>query len=344
MSGRVYIHIGAPKTGTTYLQQVLGTNRESLKAAGVLYPHVAGDAHHTSIRDLRDSEKGKAHPRAGGDWAEVARLSAAWSGAVSVLSSELFVYATTPAAARALTSFYDAEVHVIYTARDLGRQVPAVWQERLKNSHSMGYTDYIEDVLGPTNSRLAQGFWTAQDAAKALQRWSQGIDPSQVHVVTAPPAGAPPVVLWERFASVLGLEGRDFSSAVPAVNTSLSVTAAELLRRFNERHAEGMSRKRHRHLVKNGLANLLTEVVPDASKLPLSESQQERIAQRAEQLTLELSAAGYDIVGSLDDLRPAVRAAGSGNGPDDLSDSEVIDGLLDVIKELLPLKVRHDSR
>lgn len=343
MTERVYVHIGAPKTGTTYLQQVLYANRDAMRTAGVLYPDVAGDAHHTANRALRDAAKGKAHAEVDSDWAEVVRMSTAWSGAVSVLSSELFVYATTAAAARALTSFPDTEVHVIYTARDLGRQVSAVWQERLKNSHSMAYTDFIEDVLGPVDSRMAQGFWIAQDAVEALHRWSQGIDPSHVHVVTAPAAGAPPLVLWERFASVIGLNGGDFSPAVPAANPSLSVTAAELLRRFNLRHGEGMSRKQQRRLVKNGLANLLAETVSDSSKLPLSESQQQRITQRAEQLVVELAAAGYDVVGSLDELLPAFQSAGSGKGPDDLTDSDIIDGLLDVIKELLPLTVQRDS-
>ena len=42
MTERVYLHVGTPKSGTTYLQRVLDHNRERLAAAGVL---VVGDEH-----------------------------------------------------------------------------------------------------------------------------------------------------------------------------------------------------------------------------------------------------------------------------------------------------------
>ena len=42
---RVYLHIGAPKTGTTYLQEVLFTNRARLAEHGVLYPGESRTAH-----------------------------------------------------------------------------------------------------------------------------------------------------------------------------------------------------------------------------------------------------------------------------------------------------------
>jgi len=35
---RAVVHVGAPKTGSTYLQAVLWRNRAALRAAGVLYP------------------------------------------------------------------------------------------------------------------------------------------------------------------------------------------------------------------------------------------------------------------------------------------------------------------
>ena len=42
MTERVYLHVGTPKSGTTYLQRVLDHNRERLAAAGVL---VVGERH-----------------------------------------------------------------------------------------------------------------------------------------------------------------------------------------------------------------------------------------------------------------------------------------------------------
>ncbi|MBA2774812.1 MAG: hypothetical protein H0U36_12330, partial [Nocardioidaceae bacterium] len=50
---RVFFHIGAPKTGTTYLQNVLFQNRPALKAAGVLYPYSDAGQSFRSMQDFR---------------------------------------------------------------------------------------------------------------------------------------------------------------------------------------------------------------------------------------------------------------------------------------------------
>ncbi len=44
MTRRIVLHIGSPKCGSTFLQQVLLNNRAALAAAGVVYPH-AGSGH-----------------------------------------------------------------------------------------------------------------------------------------------------------------------------------------------------------------------------------------------------------------------------------------------------------
>ncbi|MGI8888264.1 MAG: hypothetical protein ACR2GB_04745, partial [Nocardioidaceae bacterium] len=212
MSERVYLHIGAPKTGTTYLQQVLSQNQEAMRADGVTYPTILGDAHHTAVWDIGGTwERRKSARKSKGHWDRVVRMSQDWPGRAAVISSELFVYLSLEDAAKAIGSFGDTQVHVIYTARDLVRQAPAVWQERIKNQYVLGYSDFLDDLLGPGTSKMAKGFWRAQDAVTALARWSQGLDPSHVHVVTAPPSGSPPHVLWERFASVLGLDPGTYS-------------------------------------------------------------------------------------------------------------------------------------
>ncbi|HVX35469.1 MAG TPA: hypothetical protein VHC71_04540, partial [Hyphomicrobium sp.] len=43
-----YIHIGAPKTGSTFLQRVFYDNRGELRTRGLLYPeaNIRGFGHH----------------------------------------------------------------------------------------------------------------------------------------------------------------------------------------------------------------------------------------------------------------------------------------------------------
>lgn len=338
---RVFLHIGAPKTGTTFLQQVLDNNREAMADAGILYPKAVGDANHTAVWSLRntygDSPAGR---RMAGDWDLLVEKTREWQGHTVVISSELFVYSEAPEAAKILTSFGDAEVHVIYTARDLVRQIPAVWQEQIKNRRVMPYRRFLADVLGARKSSFARHFWSAQEADQALKRWSQGLDPRHVHIVTAPAPGAPAGELWRRFAGTLGLDDQLYPSDIPAVNPSLSVTAAEILRRYNARHGKDIHIIKYRRDVFRPLEQPLVTAVKDTSKLPLTTAQRATIIEMSTTIVDKLRAAGYDVVGSLDDLVPDKpglldKRRSAGRGPDDLTDAEIIDGLLDVLDDLL---------
>ena len=67
-----------------------------------------------------------------GAWDKLVDEMAAWHGD-SIVSHELFAPATAEQAARAIAKLDFAEVHVVVTARDLARQIPAEWQEHLKH-------------------------------------------------------------------------------------------------------------------------------------------------------------------------------------------------------------------
>ena len=53
---KVFFHVGAPKTGTTYLQQVLFQNREAWPH-GVLYPYEFFDESFRSMQDFRGASE-----------------------------------------------------------------------------------------------------------------------------------------------------------------------------------------------------------------------------------------------------------------------------------------------
>src|SRR6476469_8908532 len=48
----VYLHIGAMKTGTTYLQHLMEDNREALLRAGVLFPRERWVEQSLAVRDV----------------------------------------------------------------------------------------------------------------------------------------------------------------------------------------------------------------------------------------------------------------------------------------------------
>ena len=62
---RVVLHVGLPKTGTTYLQAVLAHHRDALREAGVLYPFVKPQAMFLGAVEVRGSHEkfGLSRPR-----------------------------------------------------------------------------------------------------------------------------------------------------------------------------------------------------------------------------------------------------------------------------------------
>ncbi len=336
---KVFVHIGAPKTGTTYLQRVLAANRDQLAQQGVLYPR-AGEAHHQAAWGLRpESARGLDSTEFRGHWDELVAQVRAWQGHTVVISSEMFVFFDETLAAQVLGAFGDAEVHVVYSARDLLRQVPAVWQEQVKNQRTQSYGAFVLDLLGPRSQRMARHFWRAQDAPRALARWSQGLPPARVHVVTAPPRGAAPTLLWDRFAEAIGIDGGAYDAAMPVANPSLGVASTEVLRRYNERYGAQLPIRQYRREVIRPLMPVLSEAVTDTATLTLGRVQRRLLTRRCRAVADGIRSAGYDVVGTLHDLtpQPAVRDrfARAATAPEELSDRQVVDALLDVVNGML---------
>jgi hypothetical protein len=145
----VFIHVGAPKTGTTYLQQVMTANTAALAKAGGI--HVAGRmfAQHHAALDLRGVPPAPGEDQARvGSWDRMtARLVA--SGLDGVISSELLAWASEDDVDRARASLADLELHVVFTMRDLGRQIPALWQEEVKNGSKLPFDEFLGSLFDP---------------------------------------------------------------------------------------------------------------------------------------------------------------------------------------------------
>ena len=336
---RVFLHIGAPKTGTTYLQALLAANRRALKDDGILYPRFASDAHHTAAWDLRGTPAQRKDVRGiDGAWRKLVDKANSWDGKAVVISSELFVYCDQAQIRTALSAFA-AEVYVVYTARDLLRQVPAVWQERVKNQQTISYRNFVQSVMR-SKAEGDHAFWRAQDAAAVMQRWSRGVDPARVFVVTAPPAGEPPTVLWHRFVSVLRKSGDSYSSETTGpTNRSLGIVQTELLRRYNARHGDQLPWPTYRRTIRGELDTSFAAAISDPRTLTLADPERAFFTAAAHEITERVRAAGYSVVGDLADLLPAAESTRGAEEslvePADLTDGELLDAALDVLHVVL---------
>ena len=113
---------------------------------------------------------------------------------------------------RALAPLDGLETHVVVTARDLGRQATAHWQEEVKLGDTRSFADFEAeqfraDVPGGRPADRPH-FWHAQDYAAALRRWSGAVPADRVHLVVCPPPDGAPGELWRRFADAAGIDAR----------------------------------------------------------------------------------------------------------------------------------------
>lgn len=240
----VVLHVGLPKTGTTHLQRLLAHNRDHLREAGVLYPFLRPGAMFEGAVEVRGSAAkfGLDPDRIAGTWAALCQRARDFEG-TTVISHEVLAGATVEQVDAALAPLRGLEVHVVVTARDLGRQATAHWQEEVKLGATMSFADFERDQLradtgrdaGPDAGGARPHFWHAQDFAHALGRWSRGLPPERAHLVVCPPPGAPRAELWTRFAGALGVDaGLVDPMSAPAANPSLGAPEVALLRAVNE--------------------------------------------------------------------------------------------------------------
>lgn len=301
-SQRVFLHVGPPKTGTTYVQSVLWTNRKDLREAGVLLPGRGRTAHFSAAGDLRGRVKtrGGGGGRLTGRWDRLAAEVREWPG-TSVISCEWLAPASDQQVERALASFGSAEVHVVATLRDLGRVVPAVWQEQVKNGKSFTMSEFLGLLAHPVPDSYGELFWSVQDPRQMVGRWGRHLPPDRVHVVTLPGSGAAPDELWTRFGSLFVSDPSEYDTTGVRANPGLDPAAAELLRRVNADLSGRMRKNSHSPLIKQLLHGELTkEQSGRKTRLPVEAVAP--IAATAQAAVEWLRDSSHDVVGDLDEL------------------------------------------
>ncbi len=339
---KVLVHVGAPKTGTSFVQDLLFTNRHALAAQGILYPADRFDAHFLAALDLMELQWGGLEKQAVGAWDRLAEQVRDWDGTV-IISHEILATASPAHVRRAFDSFGDAEIHLLLSARDLVRQIPAEWQENVKHRRVVGYRDYLDKITNPARTgKLAAWFWGVQEVPDILERWGSTLPPERVHLVTVPRPGAPRGLLWERFAQVFGIDPAAYTASSGRANPSLGVPETALIRRINERVNNGvLANEDYRQFVRELLAHQSLSARSGSPRLALPDDVRAWAVDLSETWIDVLAARGYDVVGTLDDLRPEpVDQDVAFADPDDPDEADVTDAAMESIVVLLGEAVR----
>jgi hypothetical protein len=329
----VLLHVGCPKTGTSYLQDVLFRNQVLLRDHGILYPADRFDAHFLAALDLMTLPWGGLETEAVGAWNRLAEQVREWHG-TSIISHEILARATSTQVERALASLGDAEVHVVLSVRDLVRQIPAEWQENVKHRSHITYAKFLETIRDPArDSRIGSWFWAVQELPDILDRWGSSLPPERIHLVTVPPSGADRGELWRRFSRTFGLDGLPLDLTAERENPSLGVPETALLRTINQRVTSVIAPPDYRPLVREVLAHQTLSRGVASARLRLAPADHAWAQELSRSWVAVLAERGYDVSGDLDDLLGP--EPGAFTDPDTVGPEELLSPALDAIGALL---------
>jgi hypothetical protein len=327
MVARVFLHIGLPKTGTTYLQGILWANKERLRGEGVVLPGRGHREHLWAALDVQERRHlERRDPRAPGSWERLCAELDVEPGATGIVTHEFFCGAGPAQARKAVQRLAPAEVHVVVTARHAAGMLAAGWQEMVKNGSE---TEIHQAAAADTRSEFG---WRTWDLAGVLERWGDAVPPERLHVLPVPARTEPPDRHWRNFAGVLGLTG-DYPVPDQAANPSLGAVQVELLRRVNA-HLGSFSSALDRgrwirgHLAEGHLAAQAGE------RLALDDDLLADCRRRSRRAVDLIAERGYPVVGDVETLL-VPEDVPAGRDLDSVTDAELLEAATRVVGELM---------
>jgi hypothetical protein len=328
LAEKVFIHVGLPKTGTTYLQSVLWSNKSALLEQGVLLPGDSSREHMRASVVVRE-HPGLANrvPEVRESWDRIVEEVNQWSK-TALISHEFFGAASRAQAAAALSRFGSAEINVIVTARDLLTVLTSYWQEYIKH----GFTGEL-DAFPPAESSLDEWSWDTVDVRGVVERWGQSGDPAQVHVLVLPPPSAPKETLLHQFCALVGIDPTGLVTDQAREYRSLGVVEAEFLRRLSPKLTTFTSARDRGVWIRSYLAQ--SKLVPRGGERFLPSSERiDILRQRARDGVEFIKASGVEVVGDLDrllvaDTLPDLRH------PSSVTEAELLEAAIGVLADVM---------
>jgi hypothetical protein len=332
----VYLHVGAPKTGTTYLQDRLHRNRRALAAHGVQYPvGRQKDMFGPALDLLQMSFDGELDSHRG-SWDALVRRVRSSSGRV-IVSHELFAGASPDQASRAVRELSGPELHVVYSIRDLARQIPAVWQESLKHRKRKKFKRFVREVRRADRRDPTAQCWRFQSVPDVLGRWCSQLPPERVHLVTVPAAEADAGELWRRYCAAFGVDPGWAPEDSHQRNSSMGIEEAAVARALNARlRRTGLDPLSYRRIVRELLLQDTLAQRSRPEKVTLSPRAYDWIEEVTAEWVTYVQDSGIHVVGDLEDLRPRrPDAAERWRDPDRPRADRMADAALDALVALV---------
>lgn len=331
----VYLHIGAMKTGTTYLQNLMLANRDRLDAAGHHFAGATWARQVRAVQDLLGLDQHDPHiaAQSAGAWdALVAELLEPREGS-SVVSMEFLSFARRRAVARVGRDLAGAELHVVLTARDVTAAIPAQWQTSVTSGATHTWSEFQTAVQRSTGPlwpvRALRGdsgvreFRRTQDIGHMVRTWGAIVPPERLHVVLVPARRSDDDELWRRFCTAIGADPALAVATTTTTNPSLGHASTELVRRLNVA-LDGTLPWDYAHTVKEPLGSkVLAARRHDEQRARLEVATVAFAGAWNDRTRAALVRAGVAVVGDLDVDLPAEPTVLAGGSPEPAEDDVV---------------------
>lgn len=344
----VVLHIGAMKTGTTFLQGKAYANRAALADGGV---ELAGGSWGEQVWAVQEvlgmgARDAQVSARNAGAWQRLSEAMRESAARVSLLSMEFLAFADPSVARRVIASLDGLEVRIVITVRDTAAVMPALWQTTITSGGTTTWPAFRRAmrvsakgggrggrVLALAGLRSASRFEEAVDLGRILRTWSSVVPVDRIHVVAVPRPGAPRDRLWNLFCETLDVDGTQFAAEPADSNESLGYPSAELVRRVNE--SLDLERMRDQNVVKNDLGlNTLGRRRKKERRALLDEATLVTALRWNVQVREEIEQSGVVVHGDLADLP----------GPERIGDYDVEEGDAEPTEEELLEAARFGFR
>lgn len=315
--GSRMLHIGPPKTGTTYTQGAMYEVKDQLERHGVLY---AGRVRHTAraVYSVTEGRPMVGQPDPNPErWAEiVAEIQASTADRV-VLSSEFFADAG-PKAIRRIVKDLDPGLHIVVTLRPVAHIMPSQWQQYVQNGTRWRYEEWLHQMLKvPPYRKPTPTFWHRHRHDELIQRWADVVGPERVTVIVVDRSDHS--ALLRSFEELLALptgllqpvDGRD--------NRSFTQGEIEVLRQFNvEFRQRGWPDSAYWQFIRYGALEELRTREPShgESRVTTPEWALARAAEIGAEMAARIATLGVRVHGDLSDLSARPSAVGDPPAPD----------------------------
>jgi hypothetical protein len=335
MSNQVYIHVGLPKTGTSYVQRALWRNQDRLAAQGITIPGKQQPFQRHAVSDLLGRRlQGADQPHMAGSWQRLVDAVQTSSAQTAILSEEFLVHARPAQVARIVRDLRPAEVHIIVTVRDLGRALGSMWQHDVSQGATWPWSEFVAAVRDPKHGppTAGVGFWLRYDLRRVLAVWETTIPAQRISVVVVPPSSAPASRLLDLFAEATGVSASALTPPERPANTSVGVAETEVLRRLNASLRRRLNEQQQVRVFTQTLKPAL-RASGNSSQLRIPDECDAWLAASSNDLIRFLETSDYKVVGDVEDLRSDGHALDAVD-PAELGDKALLEAAMSALTGL----------